>query len=133
MFKRYNAGYMMRLNAPDQLAMDQEMVWNVEQFNNVTVLSLKGALNGDSVTSIQDAVLSQIQEGKQVLLDLAAVPYLSSAALRFLLSLYRTIRDKNGTMALAGLTDDVSDVMSMTGFLDLFRTYSDRGTALALM
>ncbi|MBK9122506.1 MAG: STAS domain-containing protein [Chloroflexi bacterium] len=109
------------------------MVWNVEQFNNVTVLSLKGALNGDSVTSIQDAVLSQIQEGKQVLLDLAAVPYLSSAALRFLLSLYRTIRDKNGTMALAGLTDDVSDVMSMTGFLDLFRTYSDRGTALALM
>ncbi|MEB2364489.1 MAG: STAS domain-containing protein [Phototrophicaceae bacterium] len=123
----------MSLFTPDLVAMDQRMIWNVEEYNNITVLCLKGALNGESVTSIQDAVLNQIQEGKRVLLDLAAVPYLSSAAVRFLLSLYRTIRDKNGTMALAGLTDDVSDVLSMTGFLDLFHTYSDRGTALALM
>ncbi|MBK8134429.1 MAG: STAS domain-containing protein [Anaerolineae bacterium] len=109
------------------------MLWNVERYNNITVLSLKGALNGSSVAAMQDQILAQIQSGQRVLLDLESVQYLSSAALRFLLSLYRAIREKSGTMALAGLSEEIADIMSMTGFLDLFRTYKDRGTALALM
>lgn len=109
------------------------MLWNVERFNQITILSLKGSLNGTTVASIQDQILAQIQNGQRVLLDLAGVQYLSSAALRFLLSLYRAVREKSGTMALAGLSEEMADIMSMTGFLDLFRTYKDRGTALALM
>lgn len=109
------------------------MLWNVERYNQITVLSLKGALNGATVAAIQEQILSQIQNGQRVLLDLSGVQYLSSAALRFLLSLYRAVREKSGTMALAGLSEEVADIMSMTGFLDLFRTYKDRGTALALM
>lgn len=109
------------------------MLWNVERYNQITILSLKGTLNGATVAAIQDQILSQIVDGQRVLLDLSGVQYLSSAALRFLLSLYRAIREKSGTMALAGLSEEIADVMSMTGFLDLFRTYKDRGTALALM
>lgn len=109
------------------------MLWNVEQYNQITVLSLQGALNGAVVAAIQAQILSQIQNGQRVLLDLSGVQYLSSAALRFLLSLYRIVREKSGTMALAGLSEEVADIMAMTGFLDLFRTYKDRGTALALM
>lgn len=109
------------------------MLWDVERYEHITILSLKGALNGSTVAAIQDQILSQIQNGQRVLLDLSGVQYLSSAALRFLLSLYRAVREKSGTMALAGLSEEVADVMSMTGFLDLFRTYKDRGTALASM
>jgi anti-sigma B factor antagonist len=109
------------------------MLWDVERFNQITVLSLKGALNGATVAAIQEQILSQIFDGQRVLLDLSGVQYLSSAALRFLLSLYRVVRERSGTMALAGLTEEMADIMSMTGFLDLFRTYKDRGTALALM
>lgn len=109
------------------------MLWNVERYNQITILSLKGTLNGATVAAIQDQILNQIFDGQQVLLDLSGVQYLSSAALRLLLSLYRAVREKSGTMALAGLSDDLADVMSMTGFLDLFRTYKDRSTALTLM
>lgn len=109
------------------------MLWNVERYNHITVLSLKGSLNGATVAAMQDQILGQIQNGQRVLLDLSGVQYLSSAALRFLLSLYRAVRENSGTMALAGLSEEMADIMSMTGFLDLFRTYKDLGTALALM
>lgn len=109
------------------------MLWNIERYNQITVLSLKGTLNGATVAAIQEQILSHIVDGQRVLLDLSSVQYLSSAAIRFLLSLYRAIRERSGTMALAGLSEELADVLSMTGFLDLFRTYKDRSTALALM
>lgn len=109
------------------------MLWNVERYNQITVLSLKGSLNGATVAAIQQQILDQITDGQRVVLDLSGVQYLSSAAVRFLLSLYRAVREKRGSMALAGLSEEVADVMSMTGFLDLFRTYKDRSTALALI
>jgi anti-sigma B factor antagonist len=109
------------------------MLWNIERYNQITILSLKGTLNGATVAGIEDQVLSQIVDGQRVLLDLSGVQYMSSAAIRFLLSLYRAIRERSGAMALSGLSEELADVLSMTGFLDLFRTYKDRSMALALM
>jgi anti-sigma B factor antagonist len=58
------------------------------------------------------------------------VTYLSSAGLRMLLLLYRRIRENNGKMVLTGLTEEVADIMQITGFLDLFSTFDKRATGL---
>ncbi|MCU0474823.1 MAG: STAS domain-containing protein [Anaerolineae bacterium] len=108
------------------------MVLNIEQLSSCTIVSLGGQLNGRVTSTIYDQVLMQVQaHAPQVVLDLSGVTYLSSAALRLLLSLYRAIDQRRGRMMLAGMSEEVWDILSITGFADLFETYRDTATALA--
>ena len=45
---------------------------------------------------------------------------MSSSGLRMLLVTYRMITGKSGKVILVGLSEDIRDTMSMTGFLDFF-------------
>jgi anti-sigma B factor antagonist len=56
----------------------------------------------------------------KMILDMSEVAYMSSAGLRMLLVMYRTIISKSGKVVLVGLSEDIRDTMSMTGFLDFF-------------
>jgi len=108
------------------------MALNIEQRPDCTIISLVGQLTGSVTAPIHDQILTQIQYSHpRLILDLSAVTYLSSAALRLLLSLYRVIDELNGVMVLVGLSDEINDILSITGFSDLFRSYKDNATALA--
>jgi anti-sigma B factor antagonist len=50
------------------------------------------------------------------------VPYMSSAGLRTLLSTYRQVTAKNGKLILVGLSEEIQDTMTVTGFLNFFKT-----------
>ena len=51
---------------------------------------------------------------------MTGVAYMSSAGLRMLLSLYRNISGNQGRIVLVGLSVELQDTMSMTGFLGYF-------------
>jgi len=53
---------------------------------------------------------------------MTAVSYLSSAGLRMLLLLYRQTQARRSRIALVGLSEEIRDTMSATGFLDYFVT-----------
>lgn len=107
---------------------------DVEQLPDCTIVSLTGHLTGSVTSRIYEQVLTQVQENHpRLILDLAGVTYLSSAALRMLLGLYRVIDKRNGLMILAGMSEDVQDILDITGFNGLFRTYKDRAAALAML
>jgi anti-sigma B factor antagonist len=103
---------------------------NVENIDHMTVIDLKGKLNASSLGSVEMQLLSLAQPGQAVLVDMSNVTYLSSAGLRTLLLLYRRVHENHGMMALAGMNEEVTDIMSITGFLDLFTIYSDRNEGL---
>lgn len=98
---------------------------------DATVITIDGQLNSATTSQIQDQVLTSARGGRRVLLDMSGVNYLSSAGLRMLLLLYRRVQENQGMMALAGLSEEVSDVMSITGFLDLFTIYNNRNDGLS--
>jgi anti-sigma B factor antagonist len=98
----------------------------VEHVGTVTIVSLAGKLNASTSESIQDSAEQLARTERCILLDLSDVTYLSSAGLRVLLLMYRYIRENQGNVALIGLTEDVHDVMEITGFLDLFTVYYSR-------
>jgi anti-sigma B factor antagonist len=102
----------------------------VEKLDRATIISINGELNATTTARIQEDVLSAAQAGQRILLDMSRVNYLSSAGLRMLLLLYRRIRENNGYIVLTGLSEEVADIMQMTGFLDLFHTFENRSTAL---
>ena len=51
-----------------------------------------------------------------VVLDLADVPYMSSAGLRLLLSAHKTMLAKGGDLTIVNVQDVVREVLDITGF-----------------
>ncbi|MDX1993031.1 MAG: STAS domain-containing protein [bacterium] len=103
---------------------------NVEKVGQITVVEMTGQLDSTNASNVQQHILSLAEQNSKILLDLSNVTYMSSAGLRILLLLYRRIRDNIGNVVIAGLSEEVRDVMAITGFLDCFTTFDSRNAGL---
>ncbi len=90
----------------------------------IQVVAIQGDLDGFTTPEAQAQISPLAGPGVRILLDMRGVSYMSSAALRMLLLMYRTIRGQGGQIALVGLSEDLADTMSLTGFLDFFTCYA---------
>ena len=99
----------------------------------VTVVEIVGDIDAKSVLQAQEQLLPLVQPGIGLLLDMRGVTYMSSSGLRMLLSLYRQVSSYNGSIALANLSEEIKDTMSVTGFLRYFTIYDTVDAALAAM
>jgi anti-sigma B factor antagonist len=97
----------------------------------VTVVAISGELDGKTSLLAQEQIVPLCQAGGKVVLDMSHVTYMSSAGLRLMLLLYRQVSAANGRMVLVGLSEDLEDTMSATGFLAYFTPYDtlDAGVA----
>jgi anti-sigma B factor antagonist len=89
----------------------------------VHVAELSGELDANTSPVAQQAILPLAVVGAKIVLDMTHVTFMSSAGLRLLLSTYRHVLAQNGVVALAGLSEDLEDTMSMTGFLTFFSVH----------
>lgn len=106
-------------DATEQVVIDRSTTNTIDQ---VTVVELIGDIDGSTAPKVQEHVLPLAEVGGRILMDLTQVPYMSSAGLRMLLSVYRQISSRNGQVILVGLSEEIRDTMSITGFLDFFTT-----------
>jgi anti-sigma B factor antagonist len=90
------------------------------KIGDITVLQMVGEIDGSNAPQAQQHVLDQLRPGAALLLDMSGVTYMSSAGLRMLLSTYRSVTSGGGRMVLVGLSEDIEDTMSATGFLSFF-------------
>ena len=102
----------------------------VETLQQVYVVKLAGEIDAGSAITVQQKVLPMSVPGCQIILDLTQVAYMSSAGLRMLLSVYRQISGNQGRIVLVGLSDELKDTMSMTGFLGYFTVQDTLETGL---
>ena len=94
----------------------------IKSQDEITVVELAGDIDAKTAPTVQEQVVPLAEPGSKMLLDLTQVPYMSSAGLRMLLSLYRRASTIEGKVVLVGLSEDIKDTMSVTGFLDFFLT-----------
>lgn len=87
---------------------------------NAKIVTLVGEIDGGTVPLAEEQILALSGQGVKVVLDMTGVTYMSSAGLRMLLLAYRTINGKGGKIVLVGLSDELKDTMSVTGFLEFF-------------
>jgi len=85
-----------------------------------SVAVIAGDIDGKNAAQAQSELLPIIETSGKLLMDMSNVTFLSSAGLRMLLLLYRQATSKNGKVALIGLSEEIKDTMSMTGFLNFF-------------
>ncbi|MFF8592797.1 STAS domain-containing protein [Streptomyces sp. NPDC015220] len=90
-----------------------------------TVVALEGEINSTTSGQLQSQLLPFIGPDSVVLIDLTHISYISSAGLRTLLIVHRHAQQVDAEITLVGLSEEVSFVMSATGFLDFFRVAED--------
>ncbi len=85
----------------------------------VTVAELSGDIDGKTAPTAQAEILPLVKPACKLILDMSDVSYMSSAGLRMLLSVRRQV-PTDGRLVLVGLSEQLQDTMSITGFLDFF-------------
>ncbi|GAK57293.1 anti-sigma factor antagonist [Candidatus Vecturithrix granuli] len=98
------------------------MQLHVNNIDQVTIVDIDGEIDWNTSQDIQAQVGAQIHEGAKILLDLSGVEFMSSAGFRMLLSMYREIEAQHGRLALVKLSEQIKDLMAITGFLKYFPT-----------
>lgn len=88
---------------------------------NVVIITIEGSIDSKTAGGLQAQIMEKVLETNHALLNLSKVDFVSSAGLRVLLMVYRQIKSKNGKVILVGVSDEIKDVMSMTGFISFFR------------
>lgn len=91
---------------------------------DVTIVELSGSLDGTTAPQAQGEIMPLIVPDCGLVLDMSGCEYVSSAGLRVLLMIAKLLTSKQGRGALAGLSEEVQDVMEMTGFAHFFETYA---------
>ncbi|NJK39746.1 MAG: STAS domain-containing protein [Oscillatoriales cyanobacterium RM2_1_1] len=90
--------------------------------DEIAVIELAGDIDANTAPQVQQQITPLFKPESQLLLDLTRVSYMSSAGLRILLTLHRYATANHCRFVLVGLSEEVKDVMSVTGFLKFFIT-----------
>jgi len=106
---------------------------NVREVAGIHVVELSGELDANTSPAAQAKIMPLAIEGARILLDMGGVTFMSSAGLRLLLSMYRQVTAQKGTVALANLSEDLQDTMSMTGFHSFFKIHETTEGGLLAM
>ena len=91
-----------------------EIVKNQEGEN--LTLSIKGRLDTNTAPELEKTALGALQGVKLLKLDLVDLDYISSAGLRVVLTLHKTLTSSGAKLVVSNPKDEVMEVFDMTGF-----------------
>lgn len=100
--------------------------------NNILIIKVNGSIDSNTAPEIQEKILGASADSKNVIIDLSEVDFVSSAGLRVILMIYRQIKSKDGKVVLVGVSEEIRDVMTVTGFANFFEMVDSIENALKL-
>lgn len=81
-------------------------------------LAIEGRLDTTTAPQLESEIKSSLDGIDKLLLDFTSLEYISSAGLRVLLSAQKTM-NKQGSMVIRNVNEDVMDIFNITGFVDI--------------
>ena len=84
--------------------------------NNRLYVKYTGKIFIENANDINNAIKEKLANVKELVFDFAEVPYISSAGLRMLHDLYKTLQVQNGSLYIKNANDDVKNVFEISGF-----------------
>ena len=91
---------------------------NIEKVDNSIVFKLEGRLDTVTAPELENAINNEGEALENLVLDFSGISYISSAGLRVLLGAQKKM-NVQGSMELVNVSDDVMDILEMTGFADI--------------
>ena len=83
-----------------------------------TIIELVGRLDTITAPALDKTINNDIEDTKNLVLDLEKLEYISSAGLRVLLGAQKKMQ-KIGSMKVINVCEEVMEVFEMTGFADI--------------
>lgn len=98
----------------------------------IAVLGVQGRIDSATADRFEQELDSVLAEPSEALvIDLSAMPYMSSAGLRVLLVTGRRCKAEGRRLVLCGLVPNVREVFHMSGFSAIFEIAETRDEATA--
>ena len=98
---------------------------------NIEKYQLGGELDSFNHQQVQDDILAILEKGSSAVIDMTACNYVSSTGLRVLLYSKKVAAAKGLKLYLVGISDEVKDVMVVTGFDSFFDSFSTMEECMA--
>src|SRR6188472_3386826 len=99
----------------------------------ITILDLRGKLTiAEGAQLLKDKNESLVFQGRnQVIVNLAAVPYIDSGGLGQLVACYTTLAKAGGRLTLLNVNTKNHDLLSITKLVSVFETFDSEAEAIA--
>ncbi len=94
------------------------MTINTKREGNKLYAQVKGRIDTVTVSEAERILTSDLDSLTELTLDFKELDYISSAGLRLLLSLQKTL-GKQGSMKLLNVNETVMEIFEVTGFSDI--------------
>lgn len=103
------------------------------EINNIVVLEPKGKIMGGPDASLLHDKLYELIESdkKRIVIDLSGVEWMNSTGLGILISSYTTLRNHNGELKLANITDKIHSLLTITKLITVFDAHDSVDEAIA--
>lgn len=100
---------------------------------DVAVVSLRGNLMGEpDTTEVREKIYSLLQdEVRKIVLDLSKVKWVNSTGLGTLISVMTSVKNKDGDLRLAHVTEKLESLFMITQLIKVFKTYESVERAVA--
>lgn len=99
--------------------------------DQIALVHLKGEIDLHTCSLLRDALRELIEQGcYRIVINLAEVPYLDSAALGVLVDAVRRVREHEGGISLVQTTPFVRRAFEITRLVKIFQLYDDNEAAL---
>lgn len=108
------------------------MKTEVTQDNNSTIVAVTGTVDALTAPELAKVLVNEIAEGHvNLVVDLIAVEFMSSAGLRTLLGGVKESRSNGGDLRIASTNPGIDKVLKMSGFHNIAKVYSSQSEAVS--
>ena len=94
------------------------MTIEIKKNAEATIIEIIGRLDTITAPALDKAISEDIGDTKNLVLDVKAMEYISSAGLRVLLAAQKKMQ-KIGSMKVVNVCEEVMEVFEITGFSDI--------------
>ncbi|OCL27598.1 hypothetical protein U472_03325 [Orenia metallireducens] len=105
----------------------------IDNQEDIKVIKLIGDFDGSSAGKVEDDIMPYIKNQSKLVFDMGECEYVSSAGLRVLLIIAKKLKSVEGFGVLSNLSEEVKDVMDITGFSHILNSYNTVNEAINYM
>ncbi len=96
------------------------------------IVKAVGRVDGANARDFHEGLEASIgSDGESMVLDFEGLSYISSAGLRVVLLVAKTLQQQDAKLAVCSLSDSIREVFEISGFDKIVPVYADTGDAVS--
>lgn len=95
------------------------MTINKTETGDKIIFEIEGRVDTTTSSELQSVIAPEVANTNDLVLDCTKLIYISSAGLRVLLSVHKSMNKKGGKFSLTNVNEDILEIFEITGFSNI--------------